>query len=186
MRLTTSALAAVLVVASCTGTARTEAGAVQPPSADSGMDAGRAAELEAAARELVAFLRGQAGLDRVRLADSVTLYLSPEGGGTRTVFTREQLRDPSSWRVASGGHAYAFAPPAGMTTLTARAGRHFNCREYPLSSRFPELARLPHVGVKMEPGRTGSCLQTWNVTFVFDPAARPARLVAAVYDQWEW
>jgi hypothetical protein len=122
----------------------------------------------------------------VRLADSVTLYLSPEGGGTRRAFAREQLRDPSSWRVASGGHAYAFAPPAGVTRLTARAGRHFNCREYPLSSRFPDLARLPHVGVKLEPERTESCLQTWNVTFVFDPAARPARLVAAVYDQWEW
>jgi hypothetical protein len=31
-----------------------------------------------------------------------------------------------------------------------------------------------------------SCLQVWNVTFVFDPKARPPRLVAAVYDQFEW
>jgi hypothetical protein len=31
-----------------------------------------------------------------------------------------------------------------------------------------------------------SCLQTRNVTFVFDPNKKPPTLVAAVYDQWEW
>ncbi len=61
-----------------------------------------------------------------------------------------------------------------------------NCAEYPLSSRFPELARLPHVGTKLEPGDASSCLQTWNLTLVFDPNQRPPTLVAAVYDQWEW
>ncbi|HEU4562872.1 MAG TPA: hypothetical protein VFS20_33890 [Longimicrobium sp.] len=153
---------------------------VAAPSAD------HAAEYEAAARELVAFLRGQGGFERVSVADSVMLHVSPEGGGTRAVLTREQLRDPVSWRVASGRQTYSFVPPARATRLTVRAGSHFNCREYPLSSRFPGVARLPHVGVKLEPEGAESCLQTWNVTFVFDPAARPARLVAAVYDQWEW
>ncbi len=144
------------------------------------------AELESAARELIAFLRGEAAFDRIRLADTVTLVLSPEGGSTRTPLTREQLRDPARWRVASGAQTYSFVPPARVTKLTTRAGSHFNCRETPLSSRAPDLARLPHVGVKLEPENAESCLQTWNVTFVFDPAARPARLVAAVYDQWEW
>lgn len=112
--------------------------------------------------------------------------VSPEGGGARTAFTREQLRHPSDWVVQSGRQRYAFAPPPGLAKLTTRLGRHFNCMEYPLSSRFAELAQLPHVGVKLEPDSIGSCLQSWNVTLVFDPAAGPPRLVAAVYDQWEW
>jgi len=149
-------------------------------------DAGRAAELESAARDLVAFLRHEAGFNRVRLADTVVLYLAPEGGGARTTFTGEQLRHPASWRVASGRLAYPFVPPPGATRRTTRAGRHFACREYPLASRYPELARLPHVGAKLEPEGAGSCLQSWNVTFVFDETARPPRLVAAVYDHWEW
>ena len=158
-----------------------------PSSADAASPhASRTAELESAARELVAFLRGEAELDCVRLADSVTLHLSPKGSGARDVFTREQLRDRTSWRVTSGRQTYLWAPPSRATKLTVRAGRHFNCREYPLSSRFPDLARLPHVGVKLEPEGAESCLQAWNMTFVFDPAARPAQLVAAVYDQWEW
>jgi catechol 2,3-dioxygenase-like lactoylglutathione lyase family enzyme len=178
---------ASLVLASCTGTARQEMEAVQPPSADSTTHrADGTAELESAARDAIAFLRGELGFDRVHLADTVVLYLSPEGGGARTRFTREQLRDPASWKVVSGGHAYSFVPPPRLTKLTTRAGRHFNCGEYPLASRYPELARLPHAGVKLEPEAPESCLQAWNVTFVYDPATRPLRLVAAVYDQWEW
>ena len=160
---------------------------VQPPSADGATQpAGHAAEVEAAARDVVAFLRGEAGFDRLHLADTVALVLSPEGGGTRTRLTREQLRDPARWSVTSGGRRYSFVPPPGLTKLTVRAGRHFACHEHPLASRDPELARLPHAGAKLEREGAESCLQTWNATFVFDPAARPARLVAAVYDQWEW
>jgi hypothetical protein len=70
--------------------------------------------------------------------------------------------------------------------LTTRVGRHFNCLEYPLSSRYPELARLPHVGARLEPADAGSCLQSWNLTFVYDAGPRPPVLVAVVRDQWEW
>jgi hypothetical protein len=59
-----------------------------------------------------------------------------------------------------------------------------NCREYPLSSRNGELAWFPHVGVMLAYG-TG-CLQTRNLTLVFDPNEKPPTLIAAVYDQWEW
>ena len=60
-----------------------------------------------------------------------------------------------------------------------------NCREQPLERKFPRLARFPHVGTMLEPERARSCLQTWNMTFVFDTSEGP-RLIAAVYDQWEW
>ena len=142
--------------------------------------------LERAAREIVAFLNGKTAFDKIPLADTVVLYLSPEGGGTRVAFAREGLRTPSRWVVRSGRQSYSFVPPATLTKLTAKSGRHFNCAEYALASRFPDLAKLPHVGVKLEPETTGSCLQTWNATFVFDTIERSPRLVAAVYDQWEW
>ena len=156
--------------------------------ADTGrLGAHRAEELDQAAGELVAFLRGEAALDRVRLADTVTLHIGREGGGTSAAFARERLRDRAAWRVRGQGRAtYALAPPAGLTNLTTRVGRHFRCQEQPLSSTFPDLARLPHVGTKLEPPDASSCLQTWNVTFVFDPTAKPPTLVAAVYDQFEW
>ena len=144
------------------------------------------AELERAARDVIAFLRGEVPFEEIELADSVALYVSPEGGGTRTVIDREQLRQPSSWVVSSGVRSHSLAPPADLPSMTVRVGRHFNCMEYPMSSRFEELAPLPHVGVKLERESGGNCLQTWNLTLVFDAAARPPRLVAAVYDQWEW
>jgi hypothetical protein len=72
-----------------------------------------------------------------------------------------------------------------MTKLTTKVGRHFDCNEQSLATRFPRLAERPHVGTMLEPANRTSCLQTWNVTFVFDTNSRP-RLVAAVYDQWEW
>jgi hypothetical protein len=122
------------------------------------------------------------------MGDTVTLHLSPEGGGAQARIPRELLRNPANWAVPSAGSqgTYRLAPPAGMTILTARAGSHFNCLEYPLSSRFPDLATLPHVGMKLEPAELESCLQTWNVTFVFDPLESTPVLVAAIYDQWEW
>jgi hypothetical protein len=146
----------------------------------------RADALEQTAREIVEFLRGNAPFETIALADTVTLYLSPDGGGILSAFSREQLRRPSQWVLRSGRQTYAFAPPASLKKMTAKADTHFDCLDYPLASRFPELAKLPHVGVKLEPDGAGSCLQTWNATFVFDTSAPPARLVAAVYDQWEW
>ena len=156
-----------------------------PPVTDTGpLGAHRPTELDGAAKRMIGFLRGEVGFDRIRLADTVTLYVSPEGGGTRAAFTREQLRDRSNWKVR-GLLMYSFAPPKGRAELTTRVGRHLNCREYPLSWRFKELAQLPHVGTMLIYGRD-SCLQTRNVTFVFDPNEKPPTLVAAVYDQWEW
>jgi hypothetical protein len=167
-----------------TAAATETAAPVRDPSATG---AHRAEELDEAARQLVAFLRGEAGFDRVRLADTVRLYVGREGGGTSAAHARAQLRDPSAWRVRGQGRAtYAFAPPAGMTNLTTRVGRHFRCQEQALSSTFPDLAQSPHVGAKLEPADASSCIQTWNVTFVFDPSAKPPTLVAAVYDQFEW
>ena len=142
--------------------------------------------VEQSAREIVEFLRGNAPFETITLADTVTLYLSPDGGRILSAFSREQLRRPSQWVLRSGRQTYAFAPPRSLKKMTARADTHFNCLDYPLASRFPELAKLPHVGVKLEPDSSGSCLQTWNATFIFDTSAPPARLVAAVYDQWEW
>jgi hypothetical protein len=163
--------------------------AVRPPDPmpDSApLGAHRPAELEEAATQIIRFLRGEVGFERIRLADTVTLYVSPEGGGTRTALTRQQLRDRSNWKVPVLGIEPSLVPPQGLTRLTTRVGRHFNCREYPLSSRFAELARLPHVGTRLDRGQESSCLQAWNLTFVFDPDERPPTLVAAVYDQWEW
>jgi hypothetical protein len=140
---------------------------------------------DAAARRIVDFLRGKASFDQINLSDTVTLLVTPEGGGGQAAFARQQLRDPSAWRVRSGSHVYSLAPPTGMTKLTTKVGSHFSCSEQSLATRFPRLAKLPHVGTLLEPANRSSCLQTWNVTFVFDTSTHP-RLMAAVYDQWEW
>ncbi|MDQ6768747.1 MAG: hypothetical protein M3Z54_02025 [Gemmatimonadota bacterium] len=102
--------------------------------------------------------------------------------------TREKLADRANWKVASErqGMVYSFVPPDGLTKLTTRVGRHFNCLDYPLSSRFEQLARFPHVGTKLESNGVSSCLQSWNLTLIFDPEKRPPTIIAAVYDQWEW
>ena len=99
---------------------------------------------------------------------------------------REQLRDRARWAVRSERATYAFAPRANQTKLTTRVGRHFNCMEYDLTTRAPDLASWPHVGAKLEPANGDSCLQTWNVTFVFDTTDGLPRLVTAFYDQFEW
>lgn len=143
-------------------------------------------ELEKAATDIVAFLQTGDGFDNLRIADTVVLYVTPEGGGGRSTIKREQLRDRSRWEVRSGQQRYAIAPPRRMPIMRTKVGRHINCMDYDLATRYPDLARLPHVGVKLEPDSASSCLQSWNVTFVFDANARPPRLMAAVYDQWEW
>ena len=144
-----------------------------------------ASELETAGRTVIRFLQGTAPFDSVALADSVSLRVAPEGGGGSAVYTRDELRNPSNWAVVSGGRSFVLVPPAGSATLTTKTSRHFNCMEYDLASRSPELARLPHVGTRLQSGQTPSCLGSWNLTLVFD-SMDPPRLVAAVYDQWEW
>jgi hypothetical protein len=142
-----------------------------------------------AAKGVVGFLRGEIDFNRVRLADTVTLYLGLEAGGVRREVRRAALRDPRNWKVrldGARGHDYSLVPPKGPTVMTTRIGRHFRCRDHPLSSVSEELARFPHVGVLFTPPQMESCLQAWNFTLVFDPNAKPPTLVAVVYDQFEW
>ena len=154
-----------------------------PPATSTGQTAG----IVGAAESIVAFLRGEAEFYGITMADTVTFRLAPEGGGDSTRVSRELLRDRANWSVrAASGIDYPLAPHPTLTTLTTREGRHFNCRDYALSSLAPDLAAFPHVGTRLEPPDAGSCLQTWNVTFVFDPHAARPTLVAVVYDQWEW
>ena len=141
-----------------------------------------AAHFDTVAVRLVEFLRGRRPLEDA--SDSVTLYVVPEGGGGRRTLRGTELRDPRKWTVRSGSTTYTFVPPQTFTNMTSKFGSHFQCMERSLGSRMPTLAHLPHVGVKLEPPRASSCLQSWNVTFVFDAPA--SHLVAAVYDQWEW
>jgi len=152
---------------------------------DSASIAGSNRALDSAAKEIVAFLQGKRPFDRIALADTVVLYISPEGGGNHAAVARENLRTPASWSVQSDGRRYSFVPPS-WTRMTTRPGRHFNCAEYSLATRFMDLAMRPHVGVKLEPDRPASCLESWNSTFVFDTAGGRPELIAAVYDQWEW
>ena len=145
------------------------------------------AALESAAAEVTSFLTGDADFDALSLADTVELLVVPEGGGARRRVSRDALRERSQWRVGEGASAYSFEPSRRLTQMTLRAGRHLNCREYALATKVPALASFPHVGVRLEPPESRSCLEGWNATFVFDTAggSRP-RLIAAVYDQWEW
>lgn len=145
-------------------------------------------ELAAAATDVVGFLRGNVPFSRLRLADTVTLRLGLEEGGTMRRVARERLREPSAWAVESQNlrFTYQFAPPASLTSVETRVGRHVRCMDYDLTATDPELAALPHVGVVLSPPNFGSCLQTWNLTIVFDPNLRPPTVVAVIYDQFEW
>lgn len=142
-------------------------------------------DAENAAKAVVSFLRGESEFDPQLFADTVTLFVSPEGGSGSTRLSRDNLRRRSNWTVAST-RRNSFVPPTSMRYMTTRYGAHFNCHEYPLATRYPVLAKLPHVGVKLEADKTGSCLQTWNATMVFSDSTKRPLLVAAVYDQWEW
>jgi hypothetical protein len=145
-----------------------------------------AARLRSAAEEIVSFLAGDADFEAVELADTVVLYVAPEGGGATARISRARLRDRNAWRVGSGSTQHSFVPTGLLTKMTTRVGKHMNCREADLATRVPNLASRPHVGVRLEPPEMKSCLETWNATFVFDTAGGPPRLIAAVYDQWEW
>lgn len=136
----------------------------------------------AAAESIIAFLRGERELNSALLADTVTMYLAPEGGGETRQVRRSELADRRAWSVGST----TLLPFEGAATLTTVPGRHLNCREYNLASRFASLAVLPHVGALLQAVGATSCLQTWNMTFVFDDAHADPVIVAVVYDQWEW
>jgi hypothetical protein len=150
----------------------------------------RRAALEQAANQVVSFLSGKAKFDELALADTVQLLLPAEGAGkstgTSVRVARSALRAPDAWNIRAGGQSFSFVPPQRLTKVTTRAGTHFNCQEVPLESRVPALATRPHVGVRFEPREPTSCLETWNATFVFDTSTATPRLVAALYDQWEW
>ncbi len=141
----------------------------------------------AAAVTVIDFLRGEAEFDALDLADTVTFHLAPEGGGGTVEVPAVDLRDRSAWRVRSGGgQIHALVPPTGLSRLETRFGRHMRCFEYALEDDFPELAGRPHVGTRLEPSEMSSCLQSWNLTLVFQADTLPPRLAAVVYDQWEW
>jgi hypothetical protein len=173
--------AAVVVVLACGEGPPADSARAAPP------DTARAsARLDSAARRIVGFLQGSLPFDSIAVADSVELRVSREGGGGTAVAHREELRDRARWAVRSERARYRFVPRAESTKLSTRVGRHLNCMEYDLATRAPDLASMPHVGTKLEPPNADSCIQTWNVTFVFDTTAGVPRLVAAVYDQFEW
>ena len=140
------------------------------------------AYLDDEVQHLLAFLRGDEPLREDALADSVTLHIAPEGGGGMRKLAGRELRSPAAWRVGS----HSLVPPAGLDDIRVTPGLHSNCQPVALATRYPELAHFPHVGVRLARDEAASCLQTWNVTFVFNEDAVAPRLTAAVYDQWEW
>lgn len=141
----------------------------------------------AAAGTVIDFLRGEAGFDALRLSDTVAFYLAPEGGGGTATVPAGDLRDRARWRIRSDrGLTYPLVPPAGASRLETGFGRHMRCSEQALEDDFPGLARLPHVGTRLAPPDMSSCLQSWNLTLVFEADTLPPRLAAVVYDQWEW
>jgi len=175
------------VLSGCTGPGHDEVPADSdmsqpPPTSLSGEEA-----FVAVAEMVIEFLQGDGELGALSLSDTVTLYLAPESGGGVAKVAGSDLRDRSSWRIRNyGGHTYVLVPPASLSGLTTRFGRHIKCFEYDLANRFPELAQLPHVGARLEPEDMTSCLQTWNLTLVFEADTLPPKLAAVVYDQWEW
>ena len=181
---------ALVVAAACGGPEPESEGAVSshgPPEQEAPAGAGGGTVHEFAyvvphVEHLIGFLRGEETLRPGALADSVTLYVAPEGGGEAVTVPAAALDDPAAWRV--GGHD--LVPPADYRERTTSPGLHWNCRPTGLDTRYPELAGSPHAGVKLEPEGASSCLQTWNATFVFDGNAERPRLMAVVYDQWEW
>jgi hypothetical protein len=192
-RLSRARLTLILVLGLATAACATESDTTRdtegahPPASESARTH-HPDDLARAARNIIGFLRDSIPFREISVADTVILYVTPEGGGDRVSIPREQLSDRTNWRIASadGRTTYRLVPPPGNTELTTRVGRHLNCLEYPLSSRHVELADLPHVGTMLTPAGEQSCLQSWNLTLVFDTEEAPPRLRAAVYDQWEW
>ena len=150
-------------------------------------------EMVDAAQAFIGFLQGSVEFDQIELADEVTLYLAeegvPTGEKTSLVLDRDDLHDPANWVVYSpyGQRNYPFNPPPMDADLKTAVGVHFKCSPTTLAEHnFPELARLPHVGTMLYPKDAVSCLESWNLTLVFDPELQPPTLIAVVYAQWEW
>ena len=178
MRVLPAALVCLLLIG-CSGDATRVAVPAASPSDE------RSA-LTSAAADVVTFLQGDLAFEELEVAPVVSLHLVLDG--TRADVPRDELRSLGRWQVRSqtSGADYSFVPPEDATGLELREGRHFNCLEYDLASRPGNLGDLPHVGATMTSGDPTSCLNSWNVTFLFDSAAESPRLVGAVYDQWEW
>jgi hypothetical protein len=176
------------LLSSCASDAadRPDTSAVAPPAAVPATDPARDRDLVEAAERVVRFLQGDLPFDELRLADTVILRLSPQGGGAQAALPRGSLRDRDNWVVPTYYGHQSLVPPVDLPQRTAKAGVHFNCMEYPLSSVSPDLARLPHAGVRLAPHGDANCLQSWNITLVFQASDGPPVLVGALYDQWEW
>jgi hypothetical protein len=142
--------------------------------------------LRSAAENIVAFLRGAVAYETLSVADTVEFVVPTEGGGTRQRMSREALHDRHAWIIQANSQQYSFVPAANFTEIKVAPGGHFNCYEGRLSARVAEFAESPHVGVRLDPPEVESCLQGWNATFVFNTASGQPRLIAAIYDQWEW
>lgn len=173
--------ALIIPTLSCAGSGSEE----QPTEDLPGPAAGTVHEyayLEKEVQRLLAFLRAHGPLPEDVLADSVTLYVAPEGGGEVRKVADRDLRSRAEWRVGS----YSLVPPSGFEHSRVTPGLHSYCEAVTLDTRYPELAQYPHVGVRLARDEAASCMQTWNVTFVFDEDADAPRLIAVVYDQWEW
>jgi hypothetical protein len=179
-------LALVIVVVALIACTVKEPARADSSDAPSAPEAARNRTLVTISEKTARFLAGEIDFDSLSLADSVDLYLAPEGGGGRARLSRERLRDRAAWRVRSGSIVRSFVPASSQRETRSSIGHHMRCTETSLAPLFPALSKSPHVGVRRAPPGSASCLQTWNVTFVFDTAAVTPRIVAAIYDQWEW
>lgn len=175
-----------IVLAFLVGCSSNEASDIETPTAERSTAASDESQLTAAAADVVGFLRGELPFGELEIAPEVALQLASGGGGTRLEVKGDSLRKLENWHVFSEatGIDYSFLPPENSANLVTREGKHLNCFEYDLSSRADGVAHLPHVGTMLSSG--DSCLQSWNVTFLFDPEEEKPTLVGAVYDQWEW
>lgn len=140
------------------------------------------------AEHIVDFLSGRGTLDPSALADSVRLMVPPEAGGSAISVGREALRHRQAWRIPSvfGSDDISILPPPAATERTVREGAHLRCMDSDLARAVPEYAGAPHVGVMLRPPDAISCLQAWILTLVFERTDDGPRVIAAVYDQWEW
>ncbi len=181
-------LAMCATLGSCASdkTDRRDDSEIAPPAAEATSDPARDPGLVEAAERVVRFLKGELPFSELLVADTVNLRLSPEGGGAQASLPRASLHDRANWIVPTRNGRQTFVPPPALPHLTARSGVHLNCLESPLASVAPDLAGLPHVGIRLAPHGDATCLQTWNLTLVFEATDGPPVLVAALYDQWEW
>ena len=140
-----------------------------------------------AAKRVLAFLRGEGTLDGVALADQVRL-VAPISPWSARKISGDSRHQRGEWYVVWRGNRYALTPPARRAELKTREGYHLLC-DMPRSLASIGMWRYttsPHVGTTLVFQPRESCLQTWNLTFVFDAVKEEPTLIAVVYDQWEW